>query len=245
MQGDTPRWQDAAFYRQVIQQSGEPALDVGCGTGRLLLDYLARGIDIDGVDNSPEMLEQCRIKARCAGLTPQLFQQPMQCLDLPRRYRTIIVPSSSFQLLVDPVDAGAAMHGFLRHLQPGGTLAMPFVTVYAGPVAADTAVEDWKCVGEKVRPDDGALVRLWSRRTFDLKQRLEYIRDRFEVIRAGEVVLTEEHVRSPATRWYTQQEAESLYTAAGFTGIRLLSGFNFRPATRKDTFFCILGVNAR
>lgn len=31
-----------------------------CGTGRLLLDYLAQGIDIDGVDNSPEMLALCR-----------------------------------------------------------------------------------------------------------------------------------------------------------------------------------------
>jgi hypothetical protein len=32
----------------VIERSGTPALDLGCATGRLLLDYLREGVDIDG-----------------------------------------------------------------------------------------------------------------------------------------------------------------------------------------------------
>jgi len=244
VRGDNPRWDDRAFYLQVIQQSGEPVLDVGCGTGRLLLDYLLHGIDIDGVDDSPEMLERCRTKAGPAGLRPRLFQQAMQSLDLPRRYRTIIVPASSFQLLVEPQHALGAMRCFWRQLEPGGTLAMPFVTVYTEHATTDTVVEDWRCVGETVMPEDGTLVRLWSSRVLDLRQRLEHIRERFEVIRDGQILLTEEHTCSPATRWYTQQEAEDLYAAAGFIGIRLLSGFSFRPASREDTLFSALGVKA-
>ena len=243
IRGDTC-WRDRAFYRRVIRQSGEPALDVGCGTGRLLLDYLADGIDIDGVDASPEMLDLCRAKARQAGLVPQLFEQAMQALDLPRRYRTIIVPSSSFQLLVEPTDAREAMRRFFRHLEPGGTLAMPFIIVYTGHAEADTVVEDWRCVCEKVRPGDGALVRLWSRRVFDLTQRMEHIQERFEVIRAGQVILSDEHTRSPATRWYTQQEARELAAGAGFTDIRLLNGFSFRPASCRDTLFSVLATKA-
>jgi len=42
----------------VIAQAGQPVLDVGCGTGRLLLDYMQQGIDVDGMDNSPEMPDQ-------------------------------------------------------------------------------------------------------------------------------------------------------------------------------------------
>jgi ubiquinone/menaquinone biosynthesis C-methylase UbiE len=60
LRGDTSNWGDRAFYRDIIRASGQPALDIGCGTGRLLLDYLADGIDIDGVDVSPEMLDICR-----------------------------------------------------------------------------------------------------------------------------------------------------------------------------------------
>lgn len=57
LRGDTSDWPDRPFYRAIILDDGQPALDVGCGTGRLLLDYLADGIDVDGMDLSPEMLE--------------------------------------------------------------------------------------------------------------------------------------------------------------------------------------------
>ena len=88
LRGDTSDWPDRAFYRDIILQYGQPALDIGCGTGRLLLDYLAAGIDIDGVDNSPEMLAICKESAE-AGLHPTLFQQNMEALT----YREDIAPS--------------------------------------------------------------------------------------------------------------------------------------------------------
>src|SRR5437764_10224020 len=97
--GDTSNWSDRAFYLDIVREFGQPVLDVGCGTGRILLDFLAQRIDIDGVDNSPEMLAVCREKANKFGLTPTLYQQSMESLDLPRNYRTILVPSSTFTLI--------------------------------------------------------------------------------------------------------------------------------------------------
>ena len=61
--GDTSTWEDRAFYLEAIEKYGQPVLDVGCGTGRLLVDFAKQGIDIDGVDNSPEMLLLCVEKA--------------------------------------------------------------------------------------------------------------------------------------------------------------------------------------
>lgn len=95
LRGDTSRWPDRFYYLDLIKNYGQPVLDVGCGTGRILLDYLAQGIDIDGVDNSPEMLKLCREKSAKAGLRPDLFFQPVEELELPRKYRTILIPSSS------------------------------------------------------------------------------------------------------------------------------------------------------
>src|SRR2546428_12251830 len=96
LRGDTSDWSDRPFYRDILLQNGQPALDIGCGTGRLLLDYLNGGVDIDCVDNSPEMLAICGVKAEKLDLYPTLFQQSMEVVHAQRRYSTIMVPSSSF-----------------------------------------------------------------------------------------------------------------------------------------------------
>ena len=140
LRGDTSRWGDRIAFRDVIMHYGEPALDVGCATGRLLLEYLAEGIDIDGVDLSPEMLDLCQAKAAERGLLPTLYQQAMEKLDLPRRYGTILVPSSSFQLITDPEAARATMRRFFDILLPGGGLAMSHMPLWQ---EGDPTETDW------------------------------------------------------------------------------------------------------
>lgn len=238
LRGDTSKWSDRFFYMEVIRKSGQPALDVGCGTGRLLLDFMEQGIDIDGVDNSPEMLAICREKAEKLGLHPTIYQQTMESLDIPRRYRTIIVPSSSFQLLTDLADAQRAMSRFFAHLQPGGTLVMPFMEIWDGRalVAEHTT--------EKVRPEDGAVVRRRSRSTFDVENQLEHTEDLYEVIRDGQLIASEQHRRSPATRWYTREQARVLYEEAGFENVHMTGDFTFNPATEQDRIVCVFGTRA-
>ena len=48
---------DAPFYVELARKHGGPVLEVGCGTGRLLLPIAREGIEIHGVDNSPAMLK--------------------------------------------------------------------------------------------------------------------------------------------------------------------------------------------
>lgn len=239
LRGDTSAWADRPFYRAAILRAGQPALDVGCGTGRLLLDFLAEGIDIDGVDTSPEMLALCREKAQQQGLRPALFQQAMEQLHLPRRYRIILVPSSSFQLVTDRSGAAEVMRRLFQHLEPGGTLVMPFMVLGTGSAAPRV---QWRLREEAVRPDDGALVRRWSRSTFDLVNQLQHSEERYEVIRGADVVASERQARSPATRWYTQDQAVELFRAAGFADIRRVSGFTDQPATEADTVFSVFGT---
>ncbi len=236
LRGDTSGWEDRAFYRRVIQESGEPALDVGCGTGRLLLDYLAQGLDVDGVDVSSEMLALCRSRAEALGLEPKLYEQRMEDLALPRRYRTIIVPSSSFQLVLDVDAAAAAMGRFHDHLEPGGLLVMPF-TVLGGP--GPEAGETWEA--EAVRAD-GALVRRRSFARYDPVTQLEDTEDTYRVVVDGQVIASERQIRSPATRGYSLTQACALYEAAGFRIDQIVSGFADEPFKEGDQIFTIFGV---
>jgi ubiquinone/menaquinone biosynthesis C-methylase UbiE len=231
--GNEAGWEDTLFFRELIRGHGQPALEVGCGTGRLLLDYLAAGIIIDGVDNSPEMLAVCRDKAQQRGLQPALFQQAMEQLDLPRRYRTIIIPASSFQLVTDPVMARQAMQRFLAHLEPGGVLAMRLMIPWQEGQPTQT---EWRLTGEVVRPEDGAVLRRWSRASYEVENQLEHTEDRYEVSLQGEIIASEHHRRSPAARWYTPAQVLNLLEEAGFTQVRLLG-----EQSDKEPIFTVSG----
>jgi SAM-dependent methyltransferase len=239
LRGDTSGWADRPFYRAVIERSGGPALVVGCGTGRLVLDYLAQGTDVEGLDNSPEMLAICRRKAGALGLHPVLHEQALERLDLPRAYRTILVPSSTFQLVVDAADAAESLRRLHAHLAPGGTLVMSLM-VLGGPAEPG----EWRLVGEAIRPEDGLLVRRWNRTVYDAAHQLASTEDRYELLDGARVVASERHARAPATRSYTQAQAVAALRAAGFVDVRLTSGFTEQPAAPADPVFCAFGRRA-
>lgn len=242
---NAPHWPDVAFYRDLILQSGQPALDIGCATGRLILAYLEEGLDVDALDVSPEMLEIVRRKAaqRRLDVSERLFDQPMESLDLPRRYRTILVSSSSFQLLTDPAVAAEALRRLRAHLEPGGTLIMSLMLLYTDPPPSPIFTTEWSDWREAVRSVDGATFRRRSRSTYDTGQQLESTEDQYELVLDGRVVSAESHSRSPATRWYSQEQAVALLTAAGFRSVRLTSGFTHAPAQPQDTIFCAVATS--
>lgn len=236
---DTSKWDDRFFFLEVVRQYGQPVLDIGCGTGRIVLDYFAQGLDIDGVDNSPEMLAICRAKAQKMGLSPNLYQQSMESLNLPRRYRTILAPSSALQLVTDAGTVCETLRRFFAHLQPGGVFVTPFAFDWREGEPLDTG---WELVFEKVRPADGATVRHWGHEWREPEKQLWHTESRFEVELDGKVVATENQRRSPEGRWYTQVQAARIFVEVGFTDIQLFHGFKHEPATKEDRLFCVLGV---
>jgi len=236
LRGDTSQWSSRPYFLKLIQIYGEPALDVACGTGRLLLDYKQEGVNIDGVDISDEMIALARQKGQEAGLTVNLYVQPMQELDLPRKYRTIMVPSSSFLHLVQLEDARKALRRFYDHLQRGGLLAMSMRIMEASEIEID-----WELEAEATRPSDGALVRRWFRCRYEPEKRLQHTEDRYEVLKDGQVIESESYLASPFLTWYSLDEALALMEEAGFVDARAHSDFKFEEATEKDSSFIVLG----
>ncbi|MEP6894580.1 MAG: class I SAM-dependent methyltransferase [Chloroflexota bacterium] len=235
--GDTSTWADRSFYLEIVKKYGQPVLDVGCGTGRILLDYLGQGIDIDGVDNSPDMLIRLHQKAENLKLHPTVFQQEMVNLSLPRKYHVILVPSSTFQLLLDASLPPLAMERLFAHLLPGGVLVMSFMHLRK----PDDPIE-YEFTREATRPEDGATIRRWTYSRFDPDTDLEDSKDRYEIILDGNVIASEEHQQSPATRSYTWEQAVTLYQQAGFKDIQVFHEFTFEPVKPETTMFCVLGI---
>ena len=236
LRGDTSEWPDRFFYLNLIQRYGQPVLDVGCGTGRLLLDYLAQGIDIDGLDNSPDMLALCRHKAATLGAVPTLYQQYLEMLSLPHQYRTILIPSSTLQLLIEPTMVIQALEWLFAHLLPGGIVVAPFMTVWK---AGDPLSREWEQTA--VREEDGATFRRIGRYWYDPVSECTDTEDRYQVIVDDQIVAEEVHRRSPALRSYTQAQAQAVFEQAGFNPIELYRGFTFEMVKAGDTGFTVVG----
>jgi len=236
LRGDTSKWSSRPYFLKIIKESGEPALDVACGTGRVMLDYMQEGIDIDGVDISPEMISKARESADKLGLRPNLHAQAMQNLVLPRHYQTIIVPSSSFLHLIKVEDIQEALKRFYEYLNPGGVLAMSLRVMDPNPVDVD-----WEIDSEAIRPSDGALVRRWFRCKYEEENRIQHTEDRYEIIKGDKIIHSETYISSPFLTWYKCSEAVGYLKLAGFLDVHAHSDFKFEPATDDDTSYIVLG----
>src|SRR5215210_3067151 len=121
---------EIAYFQRIIERYGQPALDVACGTGRLLIPYLRAGLDVDGCDISEDMLALCLERAEREGLSPNLYAQAMHELDVPRRYRTILV-CGGFGLGGNREQDLEALRRLHEHLEPGGILIFDNEVPYA------------------------------------------------------------------------------------------------------------------
>ncbi len=236
LRGDTSDWPDRSFYLEIIEKHGEPVLDVGCGTGRLLLDYLQQGIDIDGVDNSPEMLTICKQKAEELNLSPKLYEQYMEMLELPRQYKTILIPSSSLQLIIEPDLVDRALKRLFDHLLPGGVLVASIMKLWKND---EPLVSEWEATA--IRAQDGVKFRRVSWARYDPESECEHTEDRYQKIVGDQVVAEELHQRSPATRSYNQKQIKALFQKVGIRDIWLYSQFTFEPVKPEDGIFVALG----
>lgn len=116
---------DVARYLEFVRQAGQPALELGCGEDGPFLELVRQGIDVEGVDSSPDMLDRCHARAGVDDLRIGTYCQPMQELALPRTYRAMYLAGPTFNLLPDDETAGRALKSMADHLQLGGQAMVP------------------------------------------------------------------------------------------------------------------------
>jgi SAM-dependent methyltransferase len=210
-----PPYEDAAFYRERIKAAGGPALEIGSGTGRLLIPYRQAGLDVEGVEPSDEMLAICREKASAAGIDVVVHQQYAQELDLKRRYHTIYIPVSTFQLIADLDDAKTALKRFHEYLAPRGQL---LVSLFIPRQEEMDANNEWRLSRRLRRPDDGAMILVSIASRAHRDRQLIRSTFRYELFdEDGLLVRTEMHGHS--LRWYQAEEFRTLLKEAAYSEI--------------------------
>jgi SAM-dependent methyltransferase len=239
------------FFRRYVEEE-QPALDAGCGTGRLLLPYLRAGLEVDGCDVSPDMLERCRARAEAEGLRPTLVAQALHELDLPRRYRTIVV-CGAFGLGSTRDDDREALRRIHDHLEVGGRLVLDNEVPYADPGTWALWPTSERAVLPRPErePDPATRRRASDGFDYELRSRLVELDPleqtcRYEMKASrwlGDELVAEEAHELRMTLYFTH-ELELMLERAGFTDVELRAGYRDEPPTPDDDFVVFVARKA-
>lgn len=115
--------EDLPFWLELARQQGSPILELGCGSGRILLPLARAGYRMVGLERDPDMLSVLRENME-PGLADrvELVQGDMVDFELERRFPLILLPCNTFSTLYAS-QRRATLDGIFRHLQPDGLFA--------------------------------------------------------------------------------------------------------------------------
>ena len=230
--------EDIQFYVEEAKAAGGPCLELGCGSGRVLIPVAEAGVEVTGVDVSKPMLARARRKVaaldEAARARVRLEQGDMRSFSFEQRFALIYVPFRAFLHLAQVSDQIVALGNIFRHLEPGGRLALNFfdpsleyIVAHSGPIggALHTTGESF------VDPRSGNLLVEWA--TINYTTHLQRIDQYFvydEIDARGRVV--GRHYRSLQMRYIFRWEFEHLLARCGFELQALYGSFDRRPFMR-------------
>ena len=118
---------DLEFYKGLALQSGNNALELGVGTGRVAIPLAKAGITVVGIDNSVHMLRIAREKlaketaavSRCVVLK----RGDMRNFELKQSFPFIYIPASTFDHNITVEEQKQTLSCIYKHLEKNGTFA--------------------------------------------------------------------------------------------------------------------------
>ncbi len=212
---------DVAFYLDRARESGGPVLELGCGSGRIVLPLARDGFETTGLDLSEPMLNVAKAR-RAAEPEPvrhrlTLLKGDMRNFDLKAMFGTAIIAFRSFQMLQTPEDERACLRAVRRHLSPGGRLIVNIFDPLLDRLAPGDQLETSHLVVDTTthaETGNRVEVRTVSRHNDPMTQVLREVWRFTERDRRGLIVRQEEEVLT--MRWIFRWEMRYLLELCGF-----------------------------
>lgn len=212
--------EELSLIENFLQQYPGTALELGCGSGRLLTPLLEKGYLIEGLDNSEIMLQLC--KDRSQKYDPVLHRANIEDFRTGSIYGAITVPAFTLQL-IKPEQISSVLNNIHQHLHPGGGLYFSTFIPWA-EITGELDEDLWYLDQETMTPD-GHSARCYTR--FQIRRISQVLsRDhRYEIV-AQDNELLEQSESSQMLTWYWQREMALLLENAGFTIQQVIGDFD-------------------
>jgi SAM-dependent methyltransferase len=225
---------EADFYVQQARAANGAVLEIGCGTGRILIPTAQAGVNVVGLDRSPAMLAIAREKIRQCDDQVQrrieLVEGDVREFDLARRFDLVTVPYRAFLHLLTSEDQRRALSRIREHLTDRGRLVfnvfdpnLEMIVAHLGPTG-----QAIKKQAEFTHPATGRRVLVMDTRRYDLERQLvvqDWVFD--EVDEAGKLVAR--HYNLLTLRYVFRYEMEHLLELCGYEVDGLYGDFGLGP----------------
>lgn len=114
---------DLEFYEKHICGMSN-VLEAGVGTGRLLIPYLKKGINIEGIDSSSDMIRKCQEECDRRNLHAVLMEGDVESYEFDKEYQAIIIPTGTF-CLFDNIEN--VLQNLKKHLNKDGFILFDII----------------------------------------------------------------------------------------------------------------------
>lgn len=169
---------DIQFYVEEAKKAGSPVLELGCGTGRILIPVAEAGISIVGLDHSSAMLSVARHKVSKLNAVTQrrikLSNQDIRDFSLVQCFKLIMIPYRTFLHLLTPKDQRQALFSIREHLATNGLLIFNIFDPTPDVIAAHLGSlgSAIKKNSESTHPDTGNRTIVWEACQYDLERQV-------------------------------------------------------------------------
>jgi SAM-dependent methyltransferase len=223
------------LLREFLNEHPGRSLEIGCGSGRLLLPLLDEGFIVEGLELSQEMLDLCRQRSNHAALI--LHHGNMDDWQTPQLYDSLMLPAFTLQLSRDPV---AALQRFAAMLADQGSIYFSTFTPLA-EILCELPENQWYADHQTLL-DDGTLASIHTMHQIDREKQLLHRQHRYEIHTAEEEVKAT-HESTQQLHWFTREQLKAHLKAAGFVIEKQYP--NFKPNRKSLAQAQILSTIAR
>ena len=131
---------DLELWEGLAGEADGPVLELGCGTGRVVLHLARRGFETIGLDRDPELLEA--LDERAAGLPVRTHLADAREFALDGEVGLALAPTQMLQLLPDAATRIACLRNVAAALRPGGRFAAAILEDMPEPDGAPPPLPD-------------------------------------------------------------------------------------------------------
>ena len=119
--------EDIEMYRALSARAGSPVLELGCGSGRVILPLAEDAYEAHGIDICEPLLRIAAEKAKRKGIPVLLTQKDMRAFSSPSKFRLVFCALDSLLHLPQYEDLLSMLTSAFNALVPGGFFALDVV----------------------------------------------------------------------------------------------------------------------